>query len=134
MEIYSASQRSGQASPGRCWPLFAEETDDRLFSEVIRPFADVRVPHDPPFVDQVQGRPIFGTVAVPYREVVVDGNGVGEAEPLDGLLDVLKFPLPEELRGVNADDDKPLDRVLVVPCLDPRQRALTVDSPIGPKF
>ena len=114
--------------------LFGEKSDNRPLSEIVCTLADMRVSDHPSLVNQMQGRPIPGVVALPYCEVVVDGNGIGQAETSHRFLHVVEFPFPEELRRVDTDDDESLARVLLVPCLDPRQRPLTVDSPIGPEF
>ena len=114
--------------------LFGEKSDDCLLGEIVCTLADMRVSDHPSLVNQMEGRPIPGVVALPYCEVVVDGNRVREPEPLHGILHVVEFPFPEELRRVDTDDDESLARVLLVPCLDPRQRPLTIDSPIRPEF
>ena len=114
--------------------LFGEKSDDCLLGEIVCTLADMRVSDHPSLVNQMEGRPIPGVVALPYCEVVVDGYRVREPEPLHGILHVVEFPFPEELRRVDTDDDESLARVLLVPCLDPRQRPLTIDSPIRPEF
>ncbi len=121
-------------SPETIKTSLCKKTDDRLFGKIVRALADVRVSEDSFFVNEVQGWPIPGVVGVPYCEVVVDGNRVCDAEPLHRILHVVEVPFPEELRRVYSDDNEPLARVFVVPCLDPRQCPLTIDSPISPEF
>ena len=121
-------------SPETINTSLCKKTDDRLFGKIVRALADMRVSEHPFFVNEVQGRPVASVVAIPYREVVVDGNWVHDAEPLHRILHVVEVPFPEELRRVYADDDEPLARVFLVPCLDPRQCPLTIDSPIRPEF
>ena len=120
--------------PANALHSFCEQSEDRLLGEIVGTLADMSVTDHSPLVNQQQGRPIACIIAVPYCEAIVDGNGEQDAEALHGVLHVGKIPFPKKLRGVNADDDEPLARVLLVPCLDPRQRPLTIDSPIGPEF
>lgn len=123
----------------RCVPASAicslsEQSNDRLFGEIVGSLADMSVSNHSPLVNQEQGRPVACLIAVPYGEAIVDGDRVEEAKPPHVVLDVGKIPFPKELWRVNADDDKPLAPVPLVPCLDPRQRSLAIDSPIGPEF
>ena len=120
--------------PANATCSFSEQSEDRLLGEIVGTLADMSVTDHSPLVNQQQGRPIACIVTVPYCEAVVDGNRVQDAEAFHGILDVGKIPFPKELRRVNADDDEALACVLLVPCLDPRQRPLTIDSPIGPEF
>ena len=113
---------------------FYEQSEDRLLGEIVGTLADMSVADHSLLVNQQQRRPVACLIAVPYCETIVDGNRVQDAEALHSVLDVGKIPFPKELRGVNANDDEPPARVLLVPCLDPRQRPLTIDSPIGPEF
>src|SRR3990170_52521 len=113
---------------------FCEQSDDRLLGEIVGTLADMSVSDHSPLVNQQQGWPVAYLITIPYCETIVDGNRVQDAEALHSVLHVGKIPFPKELRRVNADDDEPSARVLLVPCLDPRQRPLTIDSPIGPEF
>src|SRR3989304_6321999 len=119
--------------PANATCSFSEQSEDRLLGGSGGTLADMSVTDPSPLVNQQQGRPVVCLIAVPNCEAVVDGNTVQDAEAFHGILDVGKIPFPKELRRGNADDDEPLARVLLVPCLDPRQRPLTIDSPIGPE-
>ena len=120
--------------PANATCSFSEQSEDRLLGEIVGTLADMSVTDHSPLVNQQQRRPVARLRALPYCEAVVDGNRVQDGEALHVILHVSKILFPKELRGVNADDDEPLARVLLVPCLDPRQRPLTIDSPIGPEF
>ena len=120
--------------PANATHSFYEQSEDRLLGEIVGTLADMSVTDHSPLVNQQQRRPVARVIALPYCEAVIDGNRVQDAEALHSILHFGKIPFPKELRGVNADNDEPLARVLLMPCLDPRQRPLTIDSPIGPEF
>ena len=134
LQLYVDLARGCPTCPANATCSFSEQSEDRLLGEIVGTLADMSVSDHSLLVNQQQGRPVVCIVAVPYCEAIVDGNRVQDAEALHSILHFGKIPFPKELRRVNADDDEPLARVLLVPCLDPRQRSLTIDSPIGPEF
>jgi hypothetical protein len=56
-------------------------------------------------------------VAIPRREVVVDGDGEADVMFLNILLPLRKAAFVEELRRMHADDHEPLIRILLMPLL-----------------
>jgi len=84
--------------------------------------------------DEVERRPCLVVERPPDPEVVVDRDGMGDAERGDRLAHVGEVFLEGELGRVHADDHEPAILVSLCPGSDVRQHAQAVDAGIGPEI
>ena len=93
----------------------AQQLLDRPLGLLVGALAEVVEPDPPVAVDEVDRRPVVVLERPPDREVVVDDDGVADAELGGRAAHVVEVVLEAELGRVHADDDEPAVAVALVP-------------------
>ena len=83
-------------------------------------------------IDEIERRPVSVGKSVPYRKVVIDGDGIVDAHALGGAAHVIDVVLERKLGSVHADHHQPLILVFLGPGANIGQRAQPVDARIRP--
>ncbi len=107
---------------------------DHPLGTVVIAFTEVMVAHAPLGIDEIMRRPILVFEGAPDGIVVIDGDGIGDLEIADRLLDVVDVLLECELRRMHADHHQPLILVLFRPGADIGNGAQAVDAGVGPEI
>src|SRR5271169_1901339 len=111
-----------------------EQHFDLLHRLRIRPFADVRIADDAALIDEVPRWPRRVSVALPGREVAVDGDRIRNVVIANVALDILNVAFVRGLGRVHRDDNQPLRAVRTVPLLNVGFDVATVVTAEGPEL
>src|SRR4051812_15361862 len=106
----------------------AQELLDRSLALLVVALAEVVKTDSTDAIDEVKGGPILVRQRSPDGEVVVDDDGVVDAQPTGRLPHVVEVMLEPELGAVHADDDEPAVAISLSPRSDVRQCAQPVDA------
>ena len=113
---------------------FDEQLADDPLRKLIFALAEMVVA-DPPFaIDEIMGGPEAVFERAPQPEVVIERDGIVDAELGNRLADIGGFPLEREFRRVDADDDQAMLGITIMPGADVWQGAQAIDAGIGPEI